>query len=440
MNVRSITTILASLLATLLFFSCEENSEEFLKRNLEELHFDYTESTREFTVRATGDWSVAIPAEYSSWITADPASGTGRPDEYQKVRITCERNVGDSREGSIFLNGSGQSDVEIKIFQRDGLFEWTTLPNGARMSIDGMLQVENASTAFIKIPYLKATGEESFSMSASLSGNGAEGLSINQSEVAIVEEGDGFIAIPIAGTPTRQGVVNVQVTLDNQDLGTVSSLARMGSTILTKSFDEFKWGGDCIGNRAGITSVNATADLTLADETKECSIGDNGANGSGVTSTIRGNNVSFYEEIKMTGWLGVRNYMRPGYIQVGAASATASEYGSLITPGLDIPDGVSVDLLVTFRGATYNDPSPNRIMLGLFPKGVQGVNISNMPNVTQRVYVPFGIGHQKWVEFSVIVQNATNASALTFSLPEEWVENGAVQAGRFYLDDIVVSY
>ena len=142
----------------------------------------------------------------------------------------------------------------------------------------------------------------------------------------------------------------------------------------------------------------------------------------------------------MTGWLGVRNYMRPGYIQVGAASATASEYGSLITPGLDIPDGVSVDLLVTFRGATYNDPSPNRIMLGLFPKGVQGVNISNMPNVTQRVYVPFGIGHQKWVEFSVIVQNATNASALTFSLPEEWVENGAVQAGRFYLDDIVVSY
>ncbi|MBF6629391.1 MAG: BACON domain-containing protein [Proteiniphilum sp.] len=439
MNVRNITTIIAALLSTVMFFSCEENSEEFLKRNLEELHFEYTESTLEFTVRATGQWSVAIPAEYS-WIKADPASGTGNPDEYQKIRITCERNVGDVREGSIFLNGSGQSDVEIRIFQRDGLFEWTTVPNGARMDIDGLLQLENASTAYIRIPYLKATGEESFSMSASLSGKGAEGLSIDQSEVAIVDEGDGFIAIPITGTPARQGVVNVQVTLDNEDLGTVSALARVGSTILTKSFDEFKYGGDCIGNRAGITSINATADISLSDETKECAIGDNGANGSGVTSTIRGNNVSFYEEIKMTGWLGLRNYMRPGYIQLGAASATAKEYGSLLTPGLDIPDGVTVDIQVTFRGATYNDPSPDRIMLGLYPKGVQGINLSNIQNVTQREYVPFEIGHQKWVEFSVIIQNATNESALAISLPEEWVQSDAVQAARYYIDDIVVSY
>lgn len=439
MNVRNITIIIASLLATLFFFSCEENNEEFLKRNLEELYFDYTESTLEFTVRATGEWSVAIPAEYS-WIQADPATGNGNPEEYQKIRITCDRNVGDAREGAIFLNGSGQNNVEIKIFQRDGLFEWTTVPNGARMAIDGMLQVENASTAFIKIPYLKATGEESFTMSATLSGKGAEGLSVNQSEVAIVDEGDGFIAIPISGTPVQQGVVNVQVTLDNQDLGTVSSLARVGNTILTKSFDEFKWGGDCIGNREGITSIKATADLTLSDETKICAIGDNGANGSGVTSTIRRNNASFYEEIKMTGWMGLRNYMRPGYIQIGAASATGNEYGSLLTPGLEIPDGETVDLLITFRGATYNDPSPDRIMLGLYPKDVAGINISNVQNVTQREYVPFEIGHQKWVEFSCIVKNATNESALAISFPEEWVQNDAVQAGRFYIDDIVVSY
>lgn len=438
MNVRNITTIIASLLLTILFFSCEEK-EEFLKRNLEELHFDYTESTLGFTVRATGQWSITIPNEYS-WIQADPTSGTGNPTEYQKIRITCKRNMGDAREGSIFLNGSGQSNVEIRISQRDGLFEWTTVPNGARMAIDGVLQVENPSSAFISIPYRKATGEESFSMTATLSGKGADGLFINQSEVAIMDEGDGFIFIPISGTPTRQGVVNVQVQLDNKDFGTASTLARVGNTILTKTFDEFKWGGDCIGNKAGVTSVNATATMALGDETKACSIGDNGANGSGVTSTIRSGNVSFYEEIKMTGWLGVRNYMRPGYIQLGAASATASEYGSLITPGLDIPDGKTVDLLITFRGATYNDPAPDRILLGLFPKGVQGVNIANILNVTQRVYVPFEIGHQKWVEFSVIVQNATNQSALVISLPEDWRQNDVVQAARFYIDDIVVSY
>lgn len=438
MNVRNIAIMIISLLTTILLFSCEEK-EEFLKRNLEELHFNYTESTLEFTVRATGNWTVVIPSEYS-WIHADPASGTGNPEEYQKIRVTCERNVGDTREGSIFLNGSGESNVEIKIFQRDGLFEWTTVPNGSRMAIDGVLQVENSSSASIRIPYLKATGQESFSMTATLSGKGAEGLSINQSEVQIQEEGDGFISIPISGIPTQQGAITVQVNLGNEDFGSISTIARVGNTILTKTFDEFIWGGDCIGNRAGVTTINPTATMTLSDATQACSIGDNGANGSGVTSTIRNSNASFYDEIRMTGWLGVRNYMRPGYIQLGAASATANEYGSLITPGLDIPEGETVDLFITFKGATYNDPSPPRILLGLFPKGVQGINISNMPNVTQKVYIPFEIGRQRWVEFSCIIENATNQSAVAISLPEEWAQNGVVQAARFYIDDIVISY
>lgn len=438
MNIRNIAIMIICLLSTILFSSCEEK-DEFLKRNLRELYFDYTESTLEFTVRATGNWAVVIPPEYS-WIHVDPASGTGNPEEYQKIRVTCERNVGEAREGSIFLNGSGESNVEIKIFQRDGLFEWTTFPNGSRLSLDGVLQVENSSSASIKIPYLKATGQESFSMIATLSGKGAEGLSINQSEVQIQEEGDGFVSIPISGIPTQQGVITIQVNLENEDFGSISTIVRMGITLLTKTFDEFIWGGDCIGNRPGVTTINPTATMTLSDATQPCSIGDNGANGSGVTSTIRNSNPSFYDEIGMTGWLGLRNYMRPGYIQLGAASATANEYGSLITPGLDIPEGSTVDLSVTFKGATYNDPSPPKILLGLFPKGVSGITTSNISSVTQRVYIPFEIPHQRWVEFSCVIENATNQSAISISLPEDWVQDGVVQAGRFYIDDIVVSY
>lgn len=438
MNVRNIAIMIISLLTTISFFSCEEK-DEFLKRNVEELYFHYTESTLEFTVRATGNWNIVVPSEYP-WIHADPASGTGNGEEYQKVRITCNRNVGDVREGFIFLNGSGQSNVEIKIFQRDGLFEWTTVPNGNKIAIDGALRVENASTASIRIPYLKATGQETFPMTANLSGKGAEGLSISQDQIQVPEEGDGYVSIPITGTPTQQGVVNIQITVGNEDFGTVNTIAGMGNTILTKTFAEFPWGGDCIGNRPGITTVEPTATMSLSDDTQEASVGTNGANGSGVTSTIRNNNPSFYDDIKMTGWLGVRNYMRPGYIQLGAASATANEYGSLITPRLDIPEGETVDLLVTFRGATYNDPSPPRILLGLFPHGVQGINISNISNVTEKVYIPFEIGHQRWVEFSCIIQNATNASAVAISLPEEWAQDGVVQAARFYVDDIVVSY
>ncbi|WP_294079411.1 BACON domain-containing protein [Proteiniphilum sp. UBA5384] len=438
MNVRNITIIIISLLSTILFFSCDDK-DEFLKRNLEELYFDYTESTLEFTVRATGNWVITIPSEYP-WIHADPASGTGNAEEYQKIRVTCDRNIGNVREGAIFLNGSGENNIEIKIYQKDGLFEWSVFPNGEKLSLDGILQVGSPSSASIKIPYLKATGLESFAIAATLSGKGADGLKINQSEIQVPEEGDGFALIPISGTPTQQGAIAIQLNLQNEDFGIINTITRVGNTILTKKFDEFIWGGDCIGNKAGISTINPTATMTLSDETQECAVGTNGANGSGVTSTIRNQNVPFYAEIGMTNWLGVRNYMRPGYIQLGAASATSTEYGSLITPGLDIPEGEKVDLIVTFKGATYNDPSPKKILLGLFPKGVEGIKVANISSMTQKVYVPFEIGHQKWVEFSCIIENATNQSAIAFSLPEDWVQDGAVQAGRFYIDDIVVSY
>ena len=438
MNLRNITMIIIPLLSTILLFSCEEK-DEFLKRNLEELHFNYMESTLEFTVRATGNWAVTIPSEYS-WIHADPASGTGNGEEYQKIKITCNRNVGDLREGAIFLNGSGESNVEIKIYQKDGLFEWSAFPNGDKLSLDGVLQVDNPSSASIKIPYLKATGQESFAIVATLSGKGAEGLKVNQSEIEVPAEGDGFAFIPISGTPTQQGAITIQLNLQDKDFGNINTISRVGNTILTKKFDEFLWGGDCIGNKVGVTTINPTPTMALSDETQECAVGTNGANGSGITSTIRSQNVPFYAEIGMTNWLGVRNYMRPGYIQMGAASATAAEYGSLITPGLDIPEGEKVDLIVTFKGATYNDPSPKKILLGLFPKGVEGIKVANISSMTQRVNVPFEIGHQKWIEFSCIIENATNQSAIAFSLPEDWVQDGVVQAGRFYIDDIEVSY
>lgn len=423
-----------------LCFSCSKTEEEsFLKRNLEELSFDYIEESKEFTIRSTGAWSIDIPAS-SDWIKVSPSSGIGDGETYQKIEVTCLRNTDDEREGIIYLNGSGQSEVPIKIQQRNGLFEWHTHPNGRYLSIDESLIVDQNSNVQIKIPYKKAIGNESFPVEVSLTGNGAAGLQFIGNEGSITDEGDGYLYLPIEGTPTTQGALEIQVKINNQDFGSVQTIAGNGATLIDENFTGLLWGGDCIGNKEGVTSVRATAELSLSDETVACPIGTNGANGSGLTSTIRTSNPSFYRDIGLENWLGLRNYMRPGYIQLGATGATGTEFGSLISPGLSLADGEKKDILVTFKAAIYDSPYPSSVRVGLFPKGVVGVNINNFNLVSNKENIPLEIRSQSWVEVSCVIKDATNASSLAIMLPEDTNQGGTVQASRLYIDDIIVTY
>ena len=421
-------------------FSCEKKEEgEFLKRNLKEMSFPYQEGTQEFTVRATGDWKIDIPSEFS-WISVSPASGKGDGETYQKVTVKCSRNTADERTGKLILSGSGESDVEITVIQKNGLFEWTTHPNGAKIAIQNNLKVNTASTSSIAVPYLKAIGNETVDVQATITGKGATGLSIPQTSANITEEGDGYLLIPIVGTATQQGGVTISLKVNGEDFGSVTTLVGVGETILRQNFNLLPWGGDAIGNKPGVTTINATPTMALDDETKAAGVGDNGANGSGVTSTIRSQNPVFYEQIGLLGWLGYRNYMRPGYLQLGAASATDNQFGSLISPGLNIPAGKSYDIEVKFKMALYNAPAPERLMLGLYPKDVTGLDISSLSKITQKVYIPSKISFQKWVDVSCVIPNATSNTALLISLPEDIVQNNIVQAARIYVDDIEVTY
>jgi len=141
----------------------------------------------------------------------------------------------------------------------------------------------------------------------------------------------------------------------------------------------------------------------------------------------------------MDGWYGVRNYMRPGYIQLGAASATATEYGSIITPALNLPAG-QYDLLVKFKAAIYNQPAPTNFTVGLVPKNTEAIKIDNYNTITSKVSVPFNIAAMKWVDITCVIKNATDGYCLTITLPAELNQGGAVQASRMYIDNINISY
>lgn len=421
--------------------SCEKKEEgEFLKRNLKELSFSYQEEEQEFTIRATGDWRIDIPEEFS-WISVSPQSGTGDGETYQKIIVTCSRNIADERKGKLLLNGSGQANVEIEVTQANGLFEWGSHPNGSRVAIINDLKVNAASSSAIAVPYRKALGNENVDVEATITGKGATGLSIPHNTASITEEGDGLLLIPIEGTAIQQGGVTVSLKVNGEDFGEVTTLVGIGETILKQNFDRLLWGGDAIGNKPGVSSVNPTGSLDINDETVAVAAGGNGANGSGVTSTIRLNDPNFYNQIGLAGWLGYRNYMRPGYLQLGAASATADQFGSLMSPPLDIPAGESYDIHVKFKMALYVDPVPERLMVGLFPKGDgDGLNASNLSRVTEKMYIPAKIPYQKWVDVDCVIPNATNNVLLLFSIPDELLQNNAVQASRIFIDEIEVTY
>lgn len=431
-------TLIASfcILIIIVFSSCSGSEDEFLKRNLNDLSFDYIESSNTFTIRATGEWSIDVPSEYS-WVHITPTSGHGNGVDYETVTVKCDRNKANDRNAVIYLNGSGQSDITINIFQLNGLFEWKTFANGKKFDIDKYPKVGEESTTSIRIPYLKAMGDEKYPVEVTISGKGADGLSVSQTEVTIVEEGDGAILIPIKGTPTTQGLIEVKLSINEIEFGTDVTIAAIGEKIISQKFDKLLWGGDCIGNKSGVVSTASNAELALDNATRACAVGDNGT--AGLTSTIRGANPAFMASIEMEGWLGYRNYMRPGYIQLGATATTDKEFGSLITPGLNIPSGKRYDILVQFKGAKYNSPSVDKIMFALYPKGQTGFNIADLPKMSEKIYVPFEIGYQNWGDFSGVVQNATDESALLISFPDYWVET-SVKAGRAYIDDIVVIY
>lgn len=442
---RSHTPVAAMLLAALFMASgCSDPEENFLRRNTEALSFDYTESSQSFTVRSSGDWKATTT---DSWIKVSPDSGTGQGEDFQTVTVTCERNGAEERTGAVILSGSGYTDVRVEVYQKDGLFEFA-----GNYIVRGSIIKGEESGASISVPYLKAMGTEQFTVSAKFSGNGSPGLYIDPSVVYQPMEGDGSLTVPVDGTGTDQGAVYIDLEIiEGQTVrfsDRVAMITSEGKEIVNKDFHEFIWGGDIVANRAGVESVNSgnAAAYSLSDETQSCSATSLGAGGSGLTSTIRTSNPAFYAEIGLDGWYGLRNYMRPGYMQLGATTATVTsagvwEYGCIITPGLDIPAGEKRDIFIQFKVALV-DYLVSEMMAGLYPKNTQGITDQNIGNMIRKTYLPLMTDITgSWIEYSCVVENASNDYGMVLSISDNWTdENNLIKVGRLYIDDLTVTY
>mgnify|MGYP001775519823 CR=1 FL=1 len=443
-----------------------QKQEEFLKRNTKSLDFSYVASSETFTVRATGDWYISDAPGTNAWtgvydwVSVDKQSGTGDGITYEYVTVSCAQNTAEERTATIYLQGSGQSDVAITITQANGIFEFTTFGNGQAFEVSSALHVGVASEASILIPYLKALGTETYNIKVTM--DGGEGLSPVDDDFSITAAGDGNIEVPLEGTPTTQGAVTFTVTAtpagdasgEPVELGNYTTIVRSGSDdepLVFQDFNKLPWGGDCIAGVAGVWPADRTvANITSLDvPTETCVVGENGL-GSGVTSTIRSSNAALFNLLGMTGWTGYTNYMRPGYIQLGTASLnTLGQPGSLISPEFNIPAGVT-DLLLTVKLATWT-AHHDKVEVGITPKHDGVYTKKNEDNYNSRyakadcrAYADVSdITYNTWIEYSFVLpcEGLSSPKSVYITIPEEcWNADGSVNAGRIYVDDIKLVY
>ncbi len=463
--IKNLTSILM-LFVILAAAGCQKKEEAFLKRNTRDLSFPYTASEQTFTIRATGDWTISDKLDSPtwtnaySWLSLDKYDGTGDGATYEKITVKCDANMEPERTATIYLHGSGQNNVPITITQANGVFEFKAFANGNKFDVSGTLKLNAEATGIeLRVPYIKALGTEVFNFtftSTSLD------LVVPNGEYSISTAGDGFISIPVTGTPKTQGIVSFTAKASKAgssevvDFGSYSTLVRGGYdedgkeiVLVEQDFNKLPWGGDCIAMTGGVVPVDANlATLTIDAPTKACGYGDNGHN-SGLTSTIKNNANAqqLYEDLGMTDWTGYRNYMRPGYLQLGAASGNSDgQPGSIISPKFTWPAACN-HVLVTFKIATWATDCPNEGMVGLTKKH-DGIWMNVHPtrftsDTKNKYYYAVGEVNNVWSEVSVVIAKVDGLSdpAVYFAASDNWWGGGnAVPGGRFYIDDIKVVY
>ena len=337
--------------------ACSDDDQGFLKRNLREMSFPYVESSDTFTIRATGDWQISDTPDSREWTNAygwvhvDQLSGKGDPGTYQKVTVTCDQNTSEERNATIYLHGCGEENVAIAIRQDNGIFEWKPFDNGQQFDVSGMLKLNAEAGAKLRIPYIKALGTEKYTVTVTQTGG--DGITAASGSYSLPTAGNGYIEVPLTGTATKQGIVTFAVKATDEagaekDFGSVSTIVRAGFDaqgeelpLLTQNFGKFPWGGDCIGQKAGVTTADKTvANLSLDNETVSVSAGTNAGIG-GITSTVRNGNAAFYRAIGMEGWNRLPELYVPGLHPAGRCERQCRRAaGQPHLPGAEHPRGL----------------------------------------------------------------------------------------------------
>lgn len=419
-DMKNIINLSAVVLLLSFMASCsKEDNEPFLKRDTDNLTFQYTESTASFTVRTNGAWSLDLSE--ADWITADQTEGVGDGEKAQTVTVTAKRNVGEARQGVIKIIASSKQ-AAINISQAEGKVVFGT-PYFTNALAPGF-ELEDVN---LVIPYSKGGLSESAAVNVQVSGTGAPGIQVSNIEAEMSSE-NGEIKIPLTGTPTTAGPVTLKVQLLGQELTVNTSVKEQGNAdpvgtiYLAQDFDLLVLGGDHVGGKAGIHLVGAwpTVDgkrVLPENPTFEAS-GTRNTDGTGdYFATMH---PSFVAARGLAGWTGSRVYERPGYVKIGT---TASTDGFIATPKLTAISGWA-DVKVKFTAARWSE---NASADKDATVTVRILNAGTSDEADQEITLS-----PSWEDKEIVVEKATAETVIQFRARN-------ASNGRFMINNIEIS-
>lgn len=423
---------------SLLFAGCtdDDDTANVIKRDTNELSLAYANgSSGQLSVRYNGSWEASV-ATGCDWLllsvgdseAASSIQSAGNGSDYQYLVMTANRNTGAARETKVYLRQSGSEDsIEITVKQAAGIFEVST------PSIKGDVKQNVASSAYISVPYLKAVGGETAVIESTMSGV-TDGLSIQSPYTTVIEkEGDGSLSLPIEGTATEMGSLNIDIKLSIDGVevyaGTLNASVVNDNYIWNFDFSLCIYGGDPMANKKGYTQTGAQMtvsegiDWNKTDGLSEVSVGT-----SGTQDYFRGGNPDASNEAllaarNMTGWSGACVYEHPGYVKM----ATGAKAGWIQTPAMGKVSSLSStqDVVLSFDLAHWT--------LAKEPIQLEIIGAGEIAGLTQFDPPQYdGYSNAQWGQFTVTVKGAGPTTAF------KWFTTQTDGNGRFIIDNIKV--
>lgn len=412
--------------------ACSDDDDKVLLCSDHLMEFSYTPESKEYTVCASGDWTISSNA---TWIHFDKTSGVGDGSTREKITVTVDHNISGERTDSFTVTAAGQNLV-TKVVQDAGHATILGTP-----SLSATLQVgKSAAGTNIVVPYTYGYKGQKVTITPTLSGDGASGLQAEPVTATLTGE-NGTINIPITGTPEGSGEITVSLMADDTSIDVTSANFNVvGAIILEQHFDLMIWGGNFITGEKGIMFSGWHTDATgkrdgTADTQSTCNPTSEAGDLLGPTCPW---NEAFVKSRGLEGWSGDEVHERPGFVKLGKTSVP----GVLTTPALGSMVPANGKIHLSFRAAKY----PQELELGVvIDIKVEGPGTVQNPTYALQGAVSMTKNKETstWENISTVITGATADTKITITCHNNELgkknEKGQVYGCRYALDDIVVT-
>lgn len=408
-NIFRYAVYILALIATL--SSCRKQEESILLGSDNSMHFSCAEETADFTICASGVWTVNSDA---SWLSFSKKEGKGDGNTREKIVVTASHNTGRERTATFSVNAGGKTLV-VNCEQEEGhplKFGQLKLSAALEVGID-------TKGITLNLPYEYGYKGMKLNLKVDFSGEASKALSVKDNNITI-EKTQGVIKLPLCGTPELSGKIIIKIDAGKADIIPSILETKVNERILLEQhFDNCIYGGDFVANKQGTrpkwVQDNEGKDVlpNPIGELINVKPGDDGSKDLFKTMA------KSYLGLKgMGGWSGSKVYERPGYIKIGTGKAV----GKIITPAFTLLKK-SKNIDVSLKVAEWGTEENGKLIISLEGSGT--------PSINEYVYK-----HKK-------TQKGSEWENVRFTIKEAFSDTRIVFTTkgnkRFAIDDVVVS-